>query len=75
VHLGNYGIGGGSPVFAGRDATGILGRGPSVRVFAVADGRGGRFAIADIETQGWFVATKDGPAIHLGPAPSGGVER
>jgi hypothetical protein len=58
---GGYGIGGGSPVFAGRAATGTLGRGPSVRAFAVADGRGGRFAIADIETQGWFVATKDGP--------------
>ena len=61
VYLGGYGIGGGSPVFAGRAATGILGGGPSVRAFAVADRDGNVFAIADIETQGWFVATKDGP--------------
>ena len=61
VYLGGYGIGGGSPIFAGRAATGILGGGPSVRAFAVADRDGDAFAIADIETQGWFVATKDGP--------------
>ena len=61
VYLGGYGIGGGSPAFAGRAATGILGSGPSVRAFAVADRDGSAFAIADIETQGWFVATKDGP--------------
>ncbi len=61
VYLGGYGIGGGSPAFAGRAATGILGDGPSVRAFAVADRDGDAFAIADIETQGWFVATKDGP--------------
>lgn len=54
VNLGGYGIG------AGRGATGILGDGISVRAFAVSDGRNS-FAIADIETQGWFVATKDGP--------------
>jgi hypothetical protein len=61
VYLGGYGIGGGSPVFEGRPADGILGEGPSVRAFAVTDREGRAFAIADIETQGWFVATKDGP--------------
>jgi hypothetical protein len=61
VYLGGYGIGGGSPAFAGRAATGILGDGPSVRAFAVADRDGDVFAIADVETQGWFVTTKDGP--------------
>jgi hypothetical protein len=61
VFLGGYGIGGGSPVFAGRPATGILGEGPSVRAFAVTDEEGNAFAIADIETQGWFAATKNGP--------------
>jgi hypothetical protein len=60
VYLGGYGIGGGSPVFAGRAATGVLGEGPSVRAFAVSDGQNA-FAIADIETQGWFAATKNGP--------------
>jgi hypothetical protein len=60
VYLGGYGIGGGGPVFQGRPATGILGEGVSVRAFAVSDGRV-PFAIADIETQGWFVAVKDGP--------------
>jgi hypothetical protein len=60
VYLGGYGIGGGSPVFEGRPATGILGDGASVRAFAVSDGRN-PFAIADIETQGWFIAVKDGP--------------
>ncbi|HZI92463.1 MAG TPA: hypothetical protein VFD31_12680, partial [Thermoleophilaceae bacterium] len=54
VNLGGYGIG------AGRGATGILGDGIKVRAFAVSDGRNS-FAIADIETQGWFTATKDGP--------------
>jgi hypothetical protein len=61
VYLGGYGIGGGSPVAEGRAATGILGSGPSVRAFAVSDHKGNVFAIADIETQGWFVAHKDGP--------------
>jgi hypothetical protein len=60
VYLGGYGIGGGSPVFEGRPATGILGDGISVRAFVVSDGRV-PFAIADIETQGWFVAVKNGP--------------
>jgi hypothetical protein len=60
VYLGGYGIGGGSPVLAGRPATGVLGNGISVRAFAISDGQN-PFAIADIETQGWFVAVKDGP--------------
>src|SRR5437773_5340937 len=60
VYLGGYGIGGGSPVLEGRPATGILGDGISVRAFVVSDGRV-PFAIADIETQGWFVAVKNGP--------------
>src|SRR3954462_4577845 len=60
VYLGGYGIGGGSPVFEGRAASGILGPGVQVRAFAVSAG-GSNFAIADIEGQGWFAATKDGP--------------
>ena len=60
VYLGGYGIGGGSPVLAGRPATGVLGKGLSVRAFAVSDGNSA-FAIADIEAQGWFVAMKNGP--------------
>jgi hypothetical protein len=60
VYLGGYGIGGGSPVFQGRAATGILGPGVQVRAFAVSAGKS-NFAIADIEGQGWFAATKDGP--------------
>jgi hypothetical protein len=60
VYLGGYGIGGGSPVFEGRPATGVLGDGVSVRAYAVSDGRKA-FAIADIEAQGWFVATRNGP--------------
>jgi hypothetical protein len=61
VFLGGYGIGGGTPFLAGRAATGILGEGPSVRAFAVSDEEGNAFAIADLETQGWFAATKNGP--------------
>jgi hypothetical protein len=60
VYLGGYGIGGGSPVFAGRPATGVLGEGLSVRAFAVSDRRT-PFVVADIESQGWFVAVKNGP--------------
>jgi hypothetical protein len=60
VYLGGYGIGGGSPVFAGRPATGVLGEGLSVDAFAVSDGRT-PFVIADVESQGWFVALKNGP--------------
>ena len=60
VYLGGYGIGGGSPVLKGRPATGILGKGLRVRAFAVSDGNSS-FAIADIESQGWFAAIKNGP--------------
>ena len=60
VYLGGYGIGGGSPVFKGRPATGILGDGIQVRALVVSDGAH-PLAIADIETQGWFVAVKNGP--------------
>src|SRR3954453_9210904 len=59
VYLGGYGIGS-PPVSDGRAATGILGDGLHVRAFAVSDGTH-PFAIADIETQGWFAATKNGP--------------
>ena len=60
VNLGGYGIGG-PPLFPGRAATGILGDGLHVRAFTVTADTGGALAIADIETQGWFAATKDGP--------------
>jgi hypothetical protein len=60
VNLGGYGIGG-PPFFSGRAATGILADGIHVRAFAVTADTGGAFAIADIETQGWFAANKDGP--------------
>jgi hypothetical protein len=59
VYLGGYGIGS-KPISDGRPATGILGDGLHVRAFAVSDGEH-PFAIADIETQGWFAATRDGP--------------
>jgi hypothetical protein len=61
VYLGGYGIGAGNPIFKGRPATGILGDGIHVRAFVVSDGNDGVFAIADIEAQGWFVATRNGP--------------
>ena len=59
VYLGGYGIGS-PPISSGRPANGILGDGISVRAFTVGDGED-TFAIADIETQGWFVANRDGP--------------
>src|SRR3954451_17092441 len=59
VYLGGYGIAP-KPISAGRPATGILGDGLHVRAFAVSDGKH-PFAIADIEAQGWFAATRDGP--------------
>ena len=59
VHLGGYGFGSG-PILTGRTADGILGPGVRVRAIAVSDGRRA-MAVADIETQGWFAATKDGP--------------
>jgi hypothetical protein len=61
VYLGGYGLGGSTPISEGRAATGVLGEGPSVRAFTVADRDGHVFAIADIEVQGWFVAMKDLP--------------
>jgi hypothetical protein len=59
VYLGGYGIGS-KPVSDGRAATGVLGDGLHVRALAVSDGAHA-FAIADIEAQGWFAATRDGP--------------
>jgi hypothetical protein len=53
VYLGGYGLG------ATRPATGVLGEGVSVRAMALSDGEHG-VALADIEAQGAFVATKDG---------------
>src|SRR3954468_6615139 len=58
VYLGGFGLGG--PPIGDRHATGNLGVGPSVRAIAIGDGKN-TFAIADIEAQGWFAATKDGP--------------
>src|SRR3954452_6150717 len=60
VYLGGYGIGGGSPVLEGRAATGILRDGSDVRAIVLGDGRHA-LAIADVEAQGWFAETKDGP--------------
>jgi hypothetical protein len=59
VYLGGYGFGS-PPSSSGRHATGILGEGAQVRAFAVSDGEHA-WAIADMEVQGWFAATKDGP--------------
>jgi hypothetical protein len=59
VYLGGYGIGG-PPVSEGRAATGILGDGIQVRAVALSDG-GRQIVLADMEEQGWFAATKDGP--------------
>ncbi len=60
VYLGGYGFGS-PPASEGRPATGVLGEGSTVRAFSVSDGTGAAWAIADMEVQGWFVATKDGP--------------
>src|SRR5437588_8180762 len=60
VYLGGYGIGGGSPVFAGRAATGILRDGVDVRAIVIGDGRH-YVALADAQLQGWFAETRDGP--------------
>src|SRR4051812_19513122 len=59
VYLGGYGVGGGSPVLAGRPATGVLRDGVSVRAIAIGDGKDA-VAVADAELQGWFAATRDG---------------
>ena len=58
-------------MLGGRPATGILGDGASVRAFSVSDGKH-NFAIADIETQGWFVAVKQGPYGLLDMRKRGG---
>src|SRR3954452_5393416 len=60
VYLGGYGIGGGRPVFAGGGATGILRDGQDVRAMVLGDGKHA-LAIADVEAQGWFAETRDGP--------------
>jgi hypothetical protein len=59
VYLGGYGIAS-PPLDPGRPATGFLGHGLHVRAFAVSDGKRSA-AIADIESQGWFVAQRDAP--------------
>ena len=56
VNLGGYGLGG-PPLFSGRAATGILGRGADVRAIVIRRGNG-VVAIADEQTQGWFAAIK-----------------
>jgi hypothetical protein len=59
VYLGGYGIGS-PPISSGRPATGILGDGIEVRAISISDGADA-VAVADIETQGWFAAVRDGP--------------
>src|SRR3954464_10077545 len=59
VYLGGYGVGGGSPVLAGRPATGVLRDGVSVHAITIGDGKDA-VAIADAELQGWFAASRDG---------------
>ncbi|MEJ7892234.1 MAG: hypothetical protein WKF94_06305 [Solirubrobacteraceae bacterium] len=51
----------GAPPLGGRAATGVLGEGQSVRAFVVREPGGGAVAMADMELQGWFAATRDGP--------------
>jgi hypothetical protein len=57
VYLGGFGFGS-PPVDSGRPAKGVLAEGAQVRAFAVSDGAN-TWAIADMEVQGWFVASKD----------------
>src|SRR5436190_22555540 len=76
VYLGGYGIGGGSPVFAGRAATGILRDGVDVRAIVIGDGKH-YVALADAQLQGWFSETRDGPygisdVRRAGAAATGG---
>src|SRR3954454_22633731 len=59
VYLGGYGVGGGSPVLAGRPATAALRDGVSVHAITTGDGKAAA-AVADAELQGWFAATRDG---------------
>jgi neutral ceramidase len=61
VYLGGYGLGGGTALTPGRPATGILGDGAHVRAFAVSGTGGQGLVVADVETQGLFVADEDGP--------------
>ncbi len=60
VHLGGYGVTG-NPAIGDRVATGILGDGPTVGAFAVTDDERGAVVVADMQVQGWFAATRDGP--------------
>lgn len=67
VYLGGYGVSSGAVLnqeelrFAeGRKATGILEPGVRVHAFVVGDGRR-TAALVDIDSQGWFVAVKQGP--------------
>jgi hypothetical protein len=67
VYLGGYGIGSPPQITGnnfsgviGRAATGILGPGIDSRAIVISDGKHS-IAIADIQVQGWFTATKDGP--------------
>lgn len=57
VNLGGYGLGG-PPLFSGRPATGILGRGADVRAMVIRRGKG-VVAVASEQTQGWFAALKN----------------
>jgi hypothetical protein len=67
-YLGGYGFASGHPgnvtalpsVTGGRFATGILGDGAHTRAFAVSDGKA-TVVFAQIETQGYFSAYKQGP--------------
>ena len=56
VNLGGYGLGG-PPLFQGRAATGILGRGVDARAIVIRRGDDA-VAIADQQTQGWFAALR-----------------
>lgn len=68
VYLGGYGIGSPPPALPGqqtqgvlgRPATGILGPGIDTRAIVISDGKRS-IALADMQVQGWFAATKDGP--------------
>ena len=57
VNLGGYGLGG-PPLFQGRAATGILGRGADARAIVIRRGDEA-VAIADEQTQGWFAAIRE----------------
>ena len=59
VNLGGYGFGG-PPLFPGKKATGVLGRGPDVRAIVIKRGDG-ILALASAQVQGWFVALRGQP--------------